>query len=602
MCGLAGYYVWGSAKRPDLSLATSLLRHRGPDASHTWQSAAGSVGLAHTRLSIIDLSEAANQPFHLADVHLVYNGEVYNFRELAQAGGYPLRTHSDTEVLAWAYKALGEAALPQLNGMFAFALYDDGRAQVLLARDPFGIKPLYVAQRPEGVYFASELKVLKAWLPDLTLAPAALWWYLHLGFIPSPWTLYEGVYKVQPGEVWTIQPKAVQRRFYYDRLSLWTQVPISPREAEDAVEATLAEAIRAHLVSDVPVGLFLSGGTDSSLVAALVRTLGQTLRAFAIGFRESAYNELPYAQAVAQALDLPFTGVILSQAEALPLLIRMGEWYDEPFGDVSAVPTYLVSQIASEQVEVVLAGDGGDELFGGYRRYVMAPWVGRGFMGGRVIEHMADWLPSAKARRALRLLGERADSPVLHLFAQDQNTFSAGELMRLLPEVQPPALPFMDRLPTEAPTRQAAWEFLYYLPDDLLTKVDRASMQHSLEVRVPLLDKRFVELAWRLPWALKRPGKHRPPQYKPLLRRLLAKYVPAPLVTRRKWGFTIPLAQWMEQGDLAEWAAEMGHPDRLAQRWGIPKEGISRLWQRFRKGQRELAARLWLLVQLGALK
>lgn len=601
MCGLAGYYLWRSVEPPDLRLATALLRHRGPDASQTWQSTRRHVGLAHTRLSIIDLSEAANQPFHLGDLHLVYNGELYNYKELAQAGAYPLRTHSDTEVLAWTYQALGEAAMLQLNGMFAFALYDEGRDRLILARDPFGIKPLYVAQRPEGVYFASELKVLQAWLADLKLAPVALWWYLHLGFIPSPWTLYESVYKVQPGEIWLISSQAVQRRFYYERSSLWNQPLIEASEAGQAVETALEEAVRSHLVSDVPVGLFLSGGTDSSLVAALVRKLGYSLEAFCIGFEEAAYNELPYAKAVAQALDLPFTGVVLSQKEALPLLMRMHTWYDEPFGDVSAVPTYLVSQIAAKRVKVVLAGDGGDELFGGYRRYVLAPWVGKGVMGMQAIELVASWLPSVKARRALRLLGAQTSAPVLHLFAQDQNTFSAGELARLLPEVLPPVLPLMAALPKASPLRQAAWEFLYYLPDDLLTKVDRASMQHGLEVRVPLLEKQFVALAWRLPWALKRPGRQKPPQYKPVLRRILAKYLPASLVARHKWGFALPLAQWMRQGDLAEWSAEMGHPDRLAQRWDLPKKPISRLWQRFRAGQTELATRLWLLVQLGAL-
>ncbi len=304
MCGLAGYYLWETTREAASLQACSATRHRGPDAQGTWIAPYnGRVGLSHTRLSILDLSEAAHQPFHLDSLHLVYNGEIYNFQTLAKENRYPLHTRSDTEVILWAYRQYGEDLPKHLRGMFAFALYDETSEKCLLVRDPSGIKPLYVAQRPEGVYFASELKVLQAWLPDLVPEPLAIVLYLHLGFIPAPLSPYKSVYKVRPGEIWTITPKGLVKRLYYDRTHLWQKEPLtlSWEEAQQAVKETLRQAVRSHLVSDVPVGLFLSGGTDSSCSwPPSPKKRRQDIQAFAIGFAEEKYNELPYAEGAAK--------------------------------------------------------------------------------------------------------------------------------------------------------------------------------------------------------------------------------------------------------------------------------------------------------------
>lgn len=606
MCGLAGYYLWETTReKPPLPQACSLLAHRGPDAQGTWIAPNGRVGLSHTRLSILDLSEAAHQPFHLDSLHLVYNGEIYNFQTLAKENRYPLHTRSDTEVILWAYRQYGEDLPKHLRGMFAFALYDETSEKCLLVRDPSGIKPLYVAQRPEGVYFASELKVLQAWLPDLVPEPLAIVLYLHLGFIPAPLSPYKSVYKVRPGEIWTITPKGLVKRLYYDRTHLWQKEPLtlSWEEAQQAVKETLRQAVRSHLVSDVPVGLFLSGGTDSSLVAAFAKEAGQDIQAFAIGFAEEKYNELPYAEGVSQALDIPLEKAVLSVEEALPLLMEMPRWYDEPFGDYSAVPTYLVSQLAASRVKVVLAGDGGDELFGGYRRYELArrlqplyPFVPPG------IAHLVPYLPGRKAKRLLQLLRKPALTFQSHLFSQEQEAFSWGEVEAMglthRPEVK--WLFQRDRLPADAFLAQAAWEFLYYLPEDLLMKVDRASMQHSLEVRVPLLDRGVVELAWRLPVHYKYPTGSAIPQYKPLLRAILREFLPASLVERPKWGFALPLRVWMRKGPLRDWIHTMTDSKLLENEWGLSPTLIRNLWRQYDRGREELGTRLWLLSQLGA--
>ncbi len=600
MCGLAGYFFWGEGEAPDLEQALGLLRHRGPDAARTWHPPHKRAGLAHTRLSILDLSETAHQPLSLGPLHLVYNGEIYNYRELAKEGDFPLQTRSDTEVLLHAWRRWGRAALPRLRGMFAFALYDEAQHALLLARDPWGIKPLWVALRPEGLYFASELKVLRAWGLAEQVRPQALAEFLHLGMIPAPHSWYTNIYKLLPGQAWYIKGRQVERFFFYDRAALWQAPPLTLPKPEllSLIETTLTESVQAHLVSDVPVGLFLSGGTDSSLVAALAVRTGQPLKAYTIGFSEAPYNEVPYAQAVAHHLNLPLQTEILSLRTAAELLPHLPQWYDEPFGDYSALPTYLVSRLAAQEVKVVLAGDGGDELYGGYGRY---PWANRLHRYGKLLRWSAPLLarwPAGRFQRAAHLLNLPPHAHREHIFSQEEYYFSWEEVRRLYPDApqNPWQTPFS--LPSDPFAAQAAWDFLHYLPDDLLTKVDRASMQHSLEVRVPFLDRAGIELAWRIPSAYKRPLAGSPPQYKPLLRELLKKYLPAALVERRKWGFTVPMAAWL-RGPLLAWGRTYADPQRLARAYGLAPAPISRLWKRFLAGETYLAKRLWLLIQLG---
>ncbi|MCS7297375.1 MAG: asparagine synthase (glutamine-hydrolyzing) [Bacteroidia bacterium] len=600
MCGIAGYYLWRAVSLPALEQATVLLRHRGPDAARIWRSPDQRVGLAHTRLSILDLSEAAHQPFRLGPTWIVYNGEIYNFRELIQEGRFRPSTRSDTEVLLWAYQRWGEAFLQKLEGMFAFALYDEERQMLILARDPFGIKPLWVAVQPEGIFFASELKVLKRWLPSLRLRAEALKEFLHLGFIPAPLSFYEGIYKVLPGEKWCIHPRGYFQETYYDRQGLWQQPKLttSPEEIEGQVERELRRAVRAHLVSDVPLGIFLSGGTDSSLVAAMAVAEGYTPQAFCIGFRDSLHNELPYAQAVAQHLGLSLEWEVLEGEEAAALLPEMSQWYDEPFGDTSALPTYLVSRLAARYVKVVLAGDGGDELYWGYGRYRWTHRLSRFKLLWRLSAPLFAYAPSPPHRRLKDLLRLPSEGIHEHIFSQEQYAFSWAEVEKLLPwQSRPWRTSYV--LPSSLTESQAAWDFLHYLPDDLLTKVDRASMQHSLEVRVPLLDKKWAELAWRVPSKLKKPLDGSPVQYKPLLRRILRKYLPPALVERRKWGFGIPVGEWLS-GPLSEWARTYADPGLLYQRYGFHPLRIRKLWERFERGDKHLGMRLWLLAQLGA--
>ncbi|MCX7651675.1 MAG: asparagine synthase (glutamine-hydrolyzing) [Bacteroidia bacterium] len=599
MCGLAGYYFWRKAHPPSLHEALRLLRHRGPDAARIWQSHDSHVGLAHTRLSILDLSEEAHQPFQLDRTWIVYNGEVYNFQELRSLGNFKTRTRSDTEVLLWAYRKWGISFVEKLEGMFAFALYDEDKDTLLLARDPFGIKPLWVAVRSEGIYFASELKVLTAWLPNQNPEPAAVGAFLHLGFVPAPMSWYSQIYKVLPGEVWEVSPKGYTAHVYYDRERLWSipKLNVSVQEAEERLAGELRRAVRTHLVSDVPVGLFLSGGTDSSLVAAAAAVEGYKLKAFTISFSESTHDELPYAQAVAQHLGLPLEYQVLTASDALRLIPQLSQWYDEPFGDVSALPTYLVSQLAARSVKVVLAGDGGDELFWGYGRYRWARRLKRMRAIWRISAPFFQMVGTSRMKRVGELVRLPSTAAVEHIFSQEQYAFSHRELKKLMPDLHtlwktPHSLP-LD--PVEA---QAAWDFLHYLPDDLLTKVDRASMQHSLEVRVPLLDKSWVALAWCIPNRLKFPEKGSVVQYKPLLRRILRRHLPSSLVERKKWGFTVPLAAWL-RGPLHEWARSAASPRVLSELYGISASAVDNLWRRFEQGENFLATRLWLLAQIG---
>ncbi|MCS6790102.1 MAG: asparagine synthase C-terminal domain-containing protein, partial [Bacteroidia bacterium] len=370
--------------------------------------------------------------------------------------------------------------------------------------------------------------------------------------------------------------------------------------AEEVLITQLRRSVASHLVSDVPVGVFLSGGTDSSLVAALAVQEGQPLQAFSLGFEEAAYNELPYAEAVARHLGLPWEKEVLSAHRAASLLMEMPKWYDEPFGDVSALPTYLVSRLAARSVKVVLAGDGGDELFWGYGRY---PWAKRIATWRPLLSLSAPVLtrlPSPRIQRVGKLLDLPAQAIPEHIFSQEQYAFSWAEIQQLHDDFREPwHSPYT--LPEHPVARQSMWDFLHYLPDDLLTKVDRASMQHSLEVRVPLLDKAFVELAWQVAPALKYPTPGNPIQYKPLLRRVLRRFLPPAFVERRKWGFTIPLAQWL-QSSLRDWLLTYTEPHYLQQQYGLHPQPIRKLHKAFVQRKTYLATRLWLLAVLGSFR
>lgn len=575
------------------------LAHRGPDASGLWQE--DSVCLGHRRLSILDLSTAANQPFHSQDQDdvMVYNGEIYNFRELAHELDLSCRTQSDTEVLLEGFVRLGTSLFGRLRGMFSLAIYRRSSRQLWLCRDRLGIKPLYYAWHQGRFVFASELKAFRALggkFP-LTLNPLALTQYLHCGYVPTPQSAYLEVHKFPAGQWCEVRPSGLHFSTYWDLSEqIEPQVFDDEELALQELRTRVERSVGYRLVSDVPFGVFLSGGIDSSLVAAVAQKLSPSpLNTFSIGVPDPRHNEAPYARKVAQALGTRHHEFELSESEAQRLLVQTSAVYDEPFADSSAAPTMFVSQLARDQVAMVLTGDGGDETFLGYGAYPWArrlahPWLWR----WRKVLSWLLGLGSSRYRRVAQLLDvPRVEEVRSHLFSQEQGMFTGQEIRRLW---QGPTtsdsynLPFTESLSPrrlQPDEQQALYDLRYYLQDDLLVKVDRASMRYGLEARVPLLDHDIVQFALNLSPRLRR-GKG-------LLRKLLFTYLPAQLFDRPKRGFSIPLDRWLT-GGLAEMEASYLNID-IVRRFGlVHSDEVEKLRRRFHQGERRLATRLWVLI------
>ena len=581
---------------------TTSLAHRGPDAQGTYRD--GPVGLGHRRLSILDLSSNANQPFHSRDGRYctAFNGEIYNFREVARELELQCRTDSDTEVITEAWARLGPACLDRFRGMFAAGIWDRQLQVLHLFRDRLGIKPLYYSWDGRRLLFASELKALR--VPELAqhyaLNSQALRDFLEVSFIPAPHSIFRSVYKLPAGHRAELSREGLRLCEYW-RLSdcLQSGFETSKQAALDGVERILSDSIKEHLVADVPLGSFLSGGTDSSLVTALAQRQCQgRLRTFCINIEESDFSEAHYARQVADHLGTDHTEFRFSQREALELLADMTQVYDEPYADSSAAPTMLLSRVTRREVTVALSGDGGDELFLGYGCY---PWARR-------LRQPLLW----KLRKLLSLLlgrgsdrwrriGDLVNAPeradlARHIHSQEQYSFSSVEVDRLLRlEGSFTPVPSVEQFPRrlDPAELQALWDLRHYLPDDLLVKVDRASMRYGLEVRVPLLDHRLVEYALNLSPDLKMRGS----SMKLLLRELLGRYLPRPLVERRKWGFGLPLHKWLK-GPLAAMEHEYLKPD-LVERFGVVSgPGVQTLRRRFHAGQTRLYRRIWQLILL----
>ena len=551
MCGIAGLRSFEGATVEPIALAMALcLAHRGPDDSGTF--ADGALALGFRRLSIIDLTPAGAQPMASASGRyvIVFNGEVYNSTRLR--GELPSQTwrgHSDTEVMLACIEAWGlERAVGRFIGMFAFALWDRTERKLTLVRDRLGVKPLYYAQTPRAFQFASELKALNV---EQELDPGAVALYAKYGYVPAPFAIYRNVRKLPPGCMLTLHDDGrVDVRSYWNAARVAERVERfrgSEAEALEQLEALLDDAVRLRMISDVPLGVFLSGGVDSSLVTALMqRAESAPVSTFTIGFEDRRFDEAPYAAAVARHLGTRHAEEYVSVAEALATIPRMGEIYDEPFGDSSAVPTYLVSRMARRDVTVALSGDGGDELFGGYHRY---------FLGARNTRRVAR-VPRALRRplgRALRRV-PRLRGVANALVADDPLQLFLDQLG--LREYDAPPIPLTERDawpkmsdPVEV---MMVLDAMHYLPDDILTKVDRASMSVSLEVREPLLDHRLVEFAWSLPLSM----KIRDDRGKWILRQLLRRHVPDALIEREKQGFGLPVAEWL-RGPLREWVESL---------------------------------------------
>jgi asparagine synthase (glutamine-hydrolysing) len=563
MCGIAGYVGWDRARaesESDLTVMCGAIRHRGPDDEGHF--VAPGVALGMRRLSVIDVS-GGTQPMSNEDgtVHVVFNGEIYNYRELRaalQGRGHTLRGAGDTETLVHLYEEEGEDLVERLRGMFAFAIWDAARQRLLIARDRLGIKPLYYWETARGLAFASELRSFRA-LADFPtdVDPSAVAEYLAFGYVPEPRSIFAAVRKLSPGHVlvWDREHGSRVRRYWSP---VRDEIAIDEQEAVEELRRLLAESVRLHLEADVPLGAFLSGGIDSSgVVAHMVREIGthgapKRVRTFSIGFDEAEFNEAPHAASVAAALGTEHTEVIV-RPDADALIDQLVPSFDEPFADSSALPTYLVSRLAREHVTVALSGDGGDELFGGYTRYAEA--LGRGAVGSATLRSFAGTvarqLPHASPGRN-RLLdvsrgprGRYAATVALPLRVAEGGVARAS-LARHTAGGGFESL--LDRWFDESKQRDFATQMMLvdtmsYLPGDILTKVDRASMAVSLEARVPLLDHHLVEFAASLPSALKlRDGSG-----KWILREVLAPLLPAEVFTRPKQGFAVPLRRWLRR-------------------------------------------------------
>ncbi|RMD79436.1 MAG: asparagine synthase (glutamine-hydrolyzing) [Gammaproteobacteria bacterium] len=641
MCGFAGILDpkrrWDGAGMGRLaSSMAEALAHRGPDDAGVWTDAEAGIALGHRRLAVMDLSPAGRQPMVSASGRYViaYNGEIYNFRELRaeleRAGRAPAwRGHSDTEVLLAGFEAWGvEATLRRAVGMFAFALWDATERALWLARDRMGEKPLYYGWVAGSLAFSSELKALRrvpGWRGEVDRAALAL--FLRHNYVPAPWSIHRDVRKVPPGHLVRFDAGAVpghwpELRPYWslteiaDR-GLADPLPPDPEVCAEAVEEALRRSLAGQQLADVPVGAFLSGGIDSSTVVALLQAMaGRPVRTFTIGFHEAGYDEAREAAQVARHLGTEHTELYVTPREAMEVIPRLPEIYDEPFADSSQIPTFLVSRLAREHVTVALSGDGGDELFGGYNRYVWALGLWR----------RLDRLPRplrALAARAIRAVppgawerlfalagpllpaGLRVRQPGLkmHKLAELLRCADPGAIyLRLVSHWEDPASVVLGagepatvlsdpgrqpRLPTFL-ERMMCLDALTYLPDDILVKVDRAAMAVSLETRVPFLDHRVVETAWRVPVALKlREGKG-----KWLLRRILHRHVPPELVERPKMGFGVPIEHWL-RGPLRDWAEALLDEARLRREGYLDPAPVRRLWWEHLAGRGSWQYWLW---------
>ncbi|MGE5639489.1 MAG: asparagine synthase (glutamine-hydrolyzing) [Clostridia bacterium] len=636
MCGIAG--LWSQAPAPgreELERMAGALRHRGPDDQGVWLDAGAGVGLAHRRLSIVDLSPAGHQPMHSASGRyaLVFNGEIYNYEAMrrdveAATGPRPWAGHCDTEVLLAGFEAWGiRGALERSNGMFAIAVWDRERRELTLARDRLGEKPLYFGWVGGRFAFASETKalaVLPGWTARLDEHAASR--YLRAAYAAGPRSLIAGVFRLPPGSALTLTREAVAQPLAWESLEsrlerYWSleQVvaaarssrrPMREDEHLERLEHLLAESVRLRLLADVPVGALLSGGVDSTTIVALAQAASRTpVRTFTAGFEDAALDEAPHAAAVARHLGTTHTELYVRSADALELIPKLPEIYDEPFADSSQIPTTLIAGLASRHVKVALSGDGGDELFAGYTRYavgqklwrLMAPWPGAWRRGAaRVAQALAGIaapldmvLPAGGDTAAFRLrrLAWRASAPDIDALRE--------ALIGVPPEAaRTGAAPFAPETVPPGWLRDPLDRMMYadqaeYLPDDILTKVDRASMHWALEPRIPLLDHRIVEFAWSLPRALvfDRHGG------KPLLKRLLAKHVPPALTQRPKQGFEVPLAAWL-RGPLRPWADSLLTSSRLRSIPVLDAEVLRRAWQRHCRGESNESRPLWAVLML----
>jgi asparagine synthase (glutamine-hydrolysing) len=616
MCGIFGSINF-TEEAVDMEEAFAALHLRGPDSrGYSFDKTFG-VMLGHTRLSIHDLSPLGHQPMVSSSgrFEIAFNGEVYNYQSLRvglEKQGYSFRGDSDTEVMLACFELYGVVpAVKKFTGMFAFSLLDREKGELILVRDRLGEKPLYYTKLGSRWVWASTLSAFKAFAMELEVSRSALGKLLRYNYIPAPDSIFEGVYKLRPASILTVSLAGGRHSIetYWEMSDAVTQSPpIYETTADllDELEKRLAESVKGQMQADVPLGAFLSGGVDSSLVVALMQKLGnQKIKTFSMGFEDASYNEAPFAKAVAGHLGTDHTEHIVSEQDILNVVPQLPVIYDEPFADSSQLPTFLVSDIAKREVTVALSGDGGDELFHGYKRYKRIQNWYRHYSGHRlsgVMGLLADAPPGCRAlmsrlsfgaltQRQLLALGkmfqEKDEAMFYHLSISanlDPERYVIG-----LSEGQATCegYPFFAE---EFPRDYAFNDIAMYLPDDILAKVDRAAMGVSLETRVPLLDHRVVEFALGVPISMKeRDGKG-----KWLLRELLYKYVPRELIERPKRGFAVPLGRWL-RGPLRSWVEDSLSQETLRRQNYLCPRAVSGLWHEHLRGS-DVSSQLWSIL------
>lgn len=657
MCGFAGFLDASLKDANDqkarLSLMTNVITHRGPDDSGAWVDPEAGIALGHRRLAILDLSPQGHQPMTSSSGRyvIVFNGEIYNHlalrEELGNSNSLQLsasrddgvagwRGHSDTEVMLEAFEQWGvEGALSRFNGMFAFALWDIHARVLHLARDRFGEKPLYYGWMDNVFLFGSELKALKehpAWKGEIDRGALAL--YMRHTYIPAPYSIYRGMRKLLPAHVLSIPLSATTNREIPQPRAYWSVKTIAENgvrhqfagtelELTDSLDNLLHDAVKLRMEADVPLGAFLSGGIDSSTVVALMQNRSsRPVKTFTIGFHENGYDEATHAKAVAKHLGTEHTELYVTAAEAMKVIPQLPHIYDEPFSDSSQIPTFLVSKMTRQQVTVALSGDGGDELFGGYNRYFLGRdiWNRVGWMPTAVRGAIARGLitvppktwnklfdgiaPMMPARLRTNLSGDKLHKLAGVLSCSSPESMYKGLVTFWEPESvvlgadEPPTALTNQSQQADIPDfiqRMMFLDQVSYLPDDILAKVDRASMAVSLESRVPLLDHRVAEFAWKLPSDMNiQNGKG-----KCLLRRVLHRYVPDELIERPKMGFGVPIDDWL-RGPLREWAESLLDDTRLKKEGFLNSSVVREKLNEHLLGSRNWSSQLWTVLMFQA--
>jgi asparagine synthase (glutamine-hydrolysing) len=590
MCGIAGFYNL-SVTKEQIHVLIDKLRHRGPDDQQFFQKQ--DVGLIHTRLSILELTSLGTQPYHFENLVLVFNGELYNYKEVREELkriGYSFQSNSDTEVLIKSFHCWREKCVDHFIGMFAFGVYDEQADELYLFRDRVGVKPLYYSYSNGKLSFASELKAMHVFDVNRSINPEALSYYFRFGFVPGHLSIYTSVKKLQPGHYIKVTRNEISIHKYWGLVG-HVNTDRSENDWLDELESLLVSAFRYRMVSDVPVGVFLSGGIDSSLLTAILQKHNGGIHSFTIGFYESGFDESVYAKQVAAHLQTNHTQKILGLSEAKTLLNQFYTIYDEPFADTSGIPTAYVTQLAKQSgMKVVLSADGGDELFGGYTHYNKA------YLLFNRLQQLPRWYRKQLVSISRKLISKKLRQGI-YAYNFEHKIYALEELLiadklteffeAYIANQSFPELEFLltatistnslgEFANQESLQNLLDWDFTYYLPDDLLVKVDRATMYYGVECREPFLDHRVIELAHTMPISFKL--KHNEGKYP--LKKLISKYLPKNLIDRKKQGFSIPIFQWFKD-DLDILFADLFSDESLREIHCLDSKTVKLEWNKY---------------------